>query len=107
MRVSPERAQEMFIRDIAPELHRAGAFSLYRQRPGSLAFSDGLVSAYEDGGLYSFLRRALSRRIKVSFQPDGAGTVVALNGGAGRNIRDALDRLGQPGHWPEGREVAD
>jgi hypothetical protein len=44
--VSPELAQEMFVRDIAPDLHRDQGFTLYEQEPGHLAFSDGVVDPF-------------------------------------------------------------
>lgn len=38
--VPPERAQEMFVRDIVPDLHRDGRFTLYREGPGEVRLSD-------------------------------------------------------------------
>ncbi|MCW3033386.1 MAG: hypothetical protein QOK19_787 [Solirubrobacteraceae bacterium] len=51
--------------------------------------------------VYSLLRRWTSRRLKVDFAPTADGTRVTLTGSAGRPLRDALARLGTPGHWPE------
>ena len=36
----PEQAQALFVRDILPDLHRDGRFTLYREGPGELRFSD-------------------------------------------------------------------
>jgi hypothetical protein len=47
MDMPPERAQAMFLRDIAPELGRDGSFFLYEDEPGLLAFSDGVIDAPE------------------------------------------------------------
>jgi len=55
--------------------------------------------------LYATLRRASARTLTVSFQEAGAGrTRVTIEGRAERRIREALSRLGSPGHWPEGAE---
>ncbi len=40
MDVPPEKAQEMFVRDIVPDLHRDGRFTEYREAPGELRLSD-------------------------------------------------------------------
>ncbi len=37
----PAKAQELFVRDILPDLHRDGRFTVYREAPGELRFSDG------------------------------------------------------------------
>jgi hypothetical protein len=99
----PSGRRRGFANDIGPELHRIGGFVLQKEEPGHLVFSDGIVDpvafAGRDGLDYSLFRRALSHRIKVDFDPDGSGTKVAIRGGAGRGIREAIDRLGQPGHW--------
>jgi hypothetical protein len=47
MQVPPEKAQELFLRDIAPELGRDGSFYLYHQDAEVLAFSDGVVDPPE------------------------------------------------------------
>ena len=52
--------------------------------------------------LYTTLRRASSRRLVVSFEQAGEGeTRVSIEGKAERRLRDALSRLGAPGHWPD------
>jgi len=48
----------------------------------------------------SDVRRWISRRLDVEFAAEGAGTRVTLKGHAGRDLRDALGRLGTAGHWP-------
>jgi hypothetical protein len=40
MELAPERAQELFVRDIVPDLHRDGHFTAYREGPGELRLSD-------------------------------------------------------------------
>jgi hypothetical protein len=44
MAQAPGRAQELFVEDVAPALHKLGGFVLYKQQPGRLAFSDGMAS---------------------------------------------------------------
>ncbi len=150
MGVAPAQAEAMFVRDIAPELHRDRGFSLERQAPGRLVFSDGVVdpgqvfdaeeAATEEtdadarsadapslvadseappttkaatlrpsrganmpvakSRFYGALRRLTGRQINVDFEAEPTGTRVTLSGSAQRDIRDALSRLGQPGHWP-------
>jgi len=39
----PERAQDMFVRDILPSLYRGSSYRLAEERPGLLVFSDGAV----------------------------------------------------------------
>jgi hypothetical protein len=125
--LSPEQAQGRFVGDIGPELHQKAGFVLLREKPGHLVFSDGVRDAVpfadrtgpdrtgldhslaretsvfvgRDGGEYSLLRGLLAHRIKVDFEADGSGTRVAVRGAAARDIRHAIDLLGQPGHWPE------
>jgi hypothetical protein len=97
-------AQARFVEDIAPALHRLGQFALYRQTPGYIAFSDGLVDPMtlsRDGGLYALGRRLFAHKIKVDFADEGAGTRVTVRGGAPRDIRDEIVLLGCPGHWPQ------
>ena len=43
----------------------------------------------------------LSRHLHVDFAASNSGTVVRIHGHARRNLRDALQRLGTTGHWPE------
>lgn len=43
----------------------------------------------------------LARRITVGFGAELTGTRVSITGHAEREIRDAIDELGTPGHWPE------
>jgi hypothetical protein len=50
--------------------------------------------------VYSLLRRWISPRLKVRFVPAADGTLVKLSGSTERTVRDALGRLGSPGHWP-------
>lgn len=105
MRGTPEQAQEQFVEDIAPELHRKAALALYKQEPGRLAFSDGIVDPVDlagNGGLdYALLRRASAHHLQVDFDAEAMGTMVRIHGHAGRDVRDAIELLGQAGHWPE------
>lgn len=50
MEVAPERAQEMFVRDLVPDLHRDGRFTVYRERPGELRLSDADFGSEGPGG---------------------------------------------------------
>jgi hypothetical protein len=105
MPAAPEQAQESFLNDVGPQLHKVAGFSLYEQKPGHLAFSDGIVeptiySGVQDEADYAGLRRLTARRIKIDFAATPTGTTVTITGHAQREIRDALDRLGEPGHWP-------
>jgi hypothetical protein len=43
----------------------------------------------------------LSRHLHVEFSAGDSGTVVRVHGRARRALRDALQRLGTAGHWPE------
>jgi len=54
----------------------------------------------ENTGQNSGLRHWLSRRIRVEFSTAPSGTLVTLKGRVGRDMRDALGRLGSAGHWP-------
>jgi hypothetical protein len=109
MQVEPAQAQAMFVRDIAPDLHKLRGFALYRNKPGSLAFGDGrdlrTYALGEQGpgirGPGVFMRRLSERRITVAFTAEATGTRVTLKGGAERDVRNALERLGEPGQWPD------
>ncbi len=151
MDVLPEQAQEMFVRDIVPDLHRDGRFTEYREAPGELRLSDadfqhepafgrgrGAVTLHElediadpdeyeahdeeagEPALADMLRRGsaaeapaaagqgrhslemlASHRLKVTFAPEGASTVVRIKGSAHDDVRKGLERLGSPRHWPE------
>jgi hypothetical protein len=110
MQGTPERAQSRFLEDIAPEVHRKAGLALYEDNPGLVKFSDGIVDPMvdrRDGLMFSVLRRATASWISVDFEPGGDGTRVTISGCAARDLRDAVDRLGQPGHWPDaGRNPA-
>jgi hypothetical protein len=126
MQYPPEKAQELFVRDVAPAFAQAGAFVLYQEQPGELHFSEGDVATgaaqpsepplfgaadLETRGVplraqepSTGLSRGFARHIKVEFTPDGDGTRVEIKGHAEHDVRDAIDRLGTPGHWPETAE---
>lgn len=109
MHVQPAAAQAMFVRDIAPGLHRLRGFSVYRDEPGELALGDGrelaTYSVGERGGAVQgpgrIMRRLTERRIHVRFEALPEGTRVRVRGGAEADVRKALGSLGQPGQWPE------
>jgi hypothetical protein len=142
----PAGAQDLFLRQIAPELAKDGSFQLVHERPGELVFSDALnedeligddlaarqsASAVGDEEQLSDLpapasmpgatgigigfgsgRLAgprpvnpgdslLARHLHVEFAPGSGGTAVRIHGHARKRLRDALQRLGTPQHWPE------
>jgi hypothetical protein len=45
---NPDAAQALFMRDIEPELARAGRFHLVREHPGGLVFDDALTEEDAD-----------------------------------------------------------
>jgi hypothetical protein len=98
----------MFVRDIAPELHRLRGFSIYRNDPGRLALGDGRDLSTADWGMRyrgkagpgRWMRRFSERHIRVTFTAEPPGTRVTLTGGAERDAREALRKLGELGHWP-------
>ncbi len=57
--------------------------------------------------LYANLRRLSSRTLKISFRAEEGRTRVRIEGSAERGVRDALNRLGTPGQWPQSAERAD
>jgi hypothetical protein len=105
MRESPERAQARFLEEIAPELHRKADFAVCAERPGRLGLSDGVIAplrvANRGAGDYEGLRIILARRIRVDFEGEGIGTRVTVRGHVQREVRRALEQLGQPGYWPD------
>jgi hypothetical protein len=99
MNETPERAQEMFLRDIGPDLHRAVDFALEKEESGRLVYQDGLIT---DPYNKSWgMGRLTGHHIYVSFSAGITGATVTVSGRAEREIRDAVDRLGQPGEWPD------
>jgi hypothetical protein len=155
MELAPERAQELFVRDIVPDLHRDGRFTAYREAPGELRLSDADLDNEPAGGgrlggpaldlddiadpdefeahdeeasepaLADVLRRGTvaeppsaggghappsldllaSHRLKVTFEPDGSGTLLTIKGSAHEDVRSGLERLGTARHWPEIADV--
>ncbi len=120
----PPAAQERLEDEIGWELHRDEGFVLVKDTPGELRYSDGSVdrgsdeTAFpapdgaparlgfrDDMPLYSALREIASRRIQVELTPDRTGTLVRIHGHGEGRLRDAVERLGTPGHWPEVRLV--
>jgi hypothetical protein len=103
MSMEPAQAQEMFVRDLAPELHKAAGFSLYKNKPGELAFGDerDLSTGSSRSEVSGWMRRLAERRIRVTFAAEPPGTRVTLKGGIERDVRRMLLKLGEPGHWPD------
>jgi uncharacterized protein YndB with AHSA1/START domain len=105
MQVPPDKAEEMFVRDLAPELAKDRGFHITHEQPGHLVFSD--VPVESPGGLDTPRGASVeeidlfARHIRVEFTPEGTGTFVKLHGHAEKDIRDAIDKLGTPDHWPE------
>jgi hypothetical protein len=122
----PEQAQALFLRDVGPALAQDAEFVLQHEHPGELLFSEGdlglppgpldeglpfgnkeLASAdvaaagFGHLGTPDGLARAFAAHIKVEFTADGQGTQVEIKGHAEHKLRDAIDRLGTTGHWPE------
>ncbi len=122
----PEEAQALFLRDVGPALAADAEFLLQHEHPGELLFSEGdlgLSPGPLDEGLpfgnreidaaeFSASRaryrgppdglaRAFAAHIKVEFTADGEGTLVEVKGHTERKLRDAMEKLGTAGHWPE------
>lgn len=144
--VAPERAQAMFVRDIAPDLAKDAELALFKEHPGKLEFLPRVDTGNEDfdavevadpdvvghkeedeepdvrrvsdrasssifqtepgrvvgnrASVFSEIRRWGAPRLTVRFASAADGTVVTLKGSIDRDVRDALARLGTPGHWP-------
>lgn len=127
MQEAPEQAQQRFEEELGWELHRDEGFVAVREQPGEIDYSDGVIDERADeqalpdgpltasGGLvghrgptisaYAGLRELLAHRIKVELTADGEGTLVRIHGHAEGRLRDAIERLGTPGHWPELRDT--
>jgi uncharacterized protein YndB with AHSA1/START domain len=110
MQVAPETAQAMFVRDITPDMHRVRGFVLVHEEPGHLVYSDDLPDPIDTIGAQDqrldalpYLAGPLSRgrHVRVAFTSTTTGTSVEISGHAERDLHDALERLGTPGHWPE------
>jgi len=123
----PAEAQALFLRDVGPALAADAEFLLQHEQPGELLFSEGELglppgpleeglpfgekeidaaasSAFPHryiGGGSDGLARAFAAHLKVEFTADGGGTLVEVKGHAEHELRDAINRLGTPGHWPE------
>jgi hypothetical protein len=122
----PEQAQALFLRDVGPALAADAEFLLQHEHPGELLFSEGdlgLPPGPLDEGLpfgnreidaaeFSAsparyrgppdgIERAFAAHIKVEFTAEAGGTLVEVKGHAERKLRDAMEKLGTAGHWPE------
>jgi hypothetical protein len=122
----PEQAQALFLRDVGPAFAHDAEFLLQHEQPGELLFSEGdlglppgpldeglpfgnkeidaaelTASLSRNRGRPDGLARAFAAHIKVEFTTEGEGTRVELKGHAEHDLREAIDRLGTPGHWPE------
>jgi hypothetical protein len=98
--LSPEQAQQQFVEHVVPSLHRLGDFVRSHEEPGLIAFTDGIRDPVDfpnsGGGDYVLLRRMTAHRLKVTFEAEGVGTRVSIRGGATRDVRRAINRLGMP-----------
>jgi hypothetical protein len=124
MSLAPAQAQTMFVDEIAHELHAKAGLAMCKDEPGDVRFNDGDVDinslpiaggdnvglyrglgrgrgASNDVELYTGLRELTGHHLLVSFMPDGTGTTVRIHGHVEHKLRDAIDKLGQPGCWPE------
>jgi hypothetical protein len=69
---------------------------------GSFIIGEGLSTKFTAPRPLELLGEdLLSRHLHVDFSPGVSGTVVRVHGRARRALRDALQRLGTTGHWPE------
>jgi hypothetical protein len=81
--------------DEEPDVRRQGSraeSTIFTTAPGRVVGNRASV--------FSELRRWGGPRLTVRFAPAADGTVVTLKGSIDRDVRDALARLGTPGHWP-------
>ena len=126
MEEPPAEAQRRFEEEVGWELHRDEGYALVREEPGRLRYSDGIVDDLSDEeafelrdpsafdtyerevtprsgteGAYAGLRDLLARHIKVELTAEGTGTHVHIHGRAEGRLRDAIELLGEPGHWPQ------
>jgi hypothetical protein len=122
MDYAPDQAQALFLRDVGPAFAQDAEFLLQHEKPGELRFSEGdlpagpgpsdetpmlseqvieAASPRRYQGPSTGISRAFAAHIKVEFTPEGDGTHVEITGHAEHELRDAIDRLGTPGHWPE------
>ena len=101
---SPHSLAELSDPDVAGHPEEVEEPELKRAEPGAptVAFQDAPGGRRGAPGppVYSDVRRWISRRLDIEFAPEGTGTRVTLKGHAERDVRDALGRLGSPGHWP-------
>jgi len=112
---APEQALARFRDDMSGELDRKAEFTLFKEQPGQLHYTQGgdnedfrslgYRHRGEDEAL-EFGRLETSRRLTVTFAPAGSGSSVHIEGHCEGEIRKGLEDLGTPGHWPEGREGA-
>jgi hypothetical protein len=91
---------------VVPGLHKLGGYVRTREKPGLIVVSDGVRDPSEfpmDYADYVLLRRITAHRLRVSFEQRRAGTHITIRGGATPEVRQAINRLGEPGHWPSAR----
>jgi len=110
MNEPPDQAQTAFLDDIGPELHSKAELTLYTRRPGLLEFGivedpDKQLFITHSSPLYP-LHLWSGPHIHVKFEPNEPdGTRVTITGHCERAVCDALNLLGQPGHWPETKDT--
>jgi hypothetical protein len=132
MALPPAQAQELFNEDVASELARQDEIEIVREEPGLIVLNDddwhpaswrseyheeqerpeGPLSANEVLRAESVSEREPvlpihpGKGLRIEFHAEGDGTDVRIRGHAEKSVREALERLGTPGHWPEGRITA-
>jgi hypothetical protein len=103
----PERAQELFTRDILPDAD-PDEFEAHDEEAGEPVLADVLrrgtdaetAASVGDHASPSF-ELAASHRLKVTFEPDGGGTKLTIKGSSHDDVRKGLEQLGTHAHWPE------
>jgi hypothetical protein len=132
MQLPPEQAQEVFNEDVASELAKQDEIEIVREEPGLIVLNDDdwHTTAWEqaseaergdrpreaESGFGLRVESTYEREpvvpvhpgkgLRIEFHGEGAATSVRIHGHAEKSVREALEVLGTPGHWPEGRPVS-
>jgi len=107
----PDEAQAVFNEQVASELASQDEFKIVREEPGLIVLNDDTWRPEDwefrkGGGAISIgpvSDISAGQGLHVDFQAAGDGTAVHVHGHADKSVREALEALGTPGHWPEGR----
>ncbi len=129
MALPPDRAQELFNEDVASELAKQDEFEIVREEPGLIVLNDDewhpaawwkenaeehAHPVQEQQSSFGLMVASVAERepllpvnagkgLRVEFRAEGGATAVRVHGHAEKSVREALELLGTPGHWPEGR----